>query len=133
MYIYMHYQVDGLQDALKEDPNVCSNFCRTTVEKTFPAFKAFKGGNALFTFPNTPVKCAGAPQKIMYLADEYWRKVSTTKPIKWRVRSAKTDQPARPRSLIRDFASRSFGSQGPILLHADSQDSDQTGRMPKLV
>lgn len=69
-----YHKVDGLQDALHNDPMVCSNYCRTTVEKTFPAFQAFEGGNALFTFPNTPVKCAGAPQKIMYLADEYWRK-----------------------------------------------------------
>ena len=46
------------------------------MEKTYPALQAFKGGNAIFTFPNTPVKCAGAPQKIMYLADEFWRKVN---------------------------------------------------------
>uniref|UniRef100_A0A3Q3FG56 Sulfide:quinone oxidoreductase, mitochondrial n=1 Tax=Labrus bergylta TaxID=56723 RepID=A0A3Q3FG56_9LABR len=32
------------------------------------------GGNAVFTFPNTPVKCAGAPQKIMYLSDAFLRK-----------------------------------------------------------
>jgi sulfide:quinone oxidoreductase len=31
-------------------------------------------GNAVFTFPSTPVKCAGAPQKIMYLADEHLRR-----------------------------------------------------------
>ena len=72
------FQVEGLLDALKHDPMVCSNYWRETVEKTYPAFKAFKGGNAIFTFPNTPVKCAGAPQKIMYLADEYWRNVSFT-------------------------------------------------------
>lgn len=34
-------------------------------------------GNAIFTFPNTPIKCAGAPQKIMYIADSYFRKVCT--------------------------------------------------------
>lgn len=66
-------KVEGLVDALKHDPMVCSNYWRETVEKTYPAFQAFKGGNAIFTFPNTPVKCAGAPQKIMYLADEFWR------------------------------------------------------------
>ena len=31
----------------------------------------FKGGNAIFTNPNTPIKCGGAPQKIMYLAGDY--------------------------------------------------------------
>ena len=33
----------------------------------------FQGGNALFTLPNTPIKCAGAPQKIMYLAEEIFK------------------------------------------------------------
>lgn len=45
------------------------------MEKTWNALQNFKGGNAVFTFPNTPVKCAGAPQKIMYLSDAYLRKV----------------------------------------------------------
>src|SRR5699024_12234545 len=31
-------------------------------------------GKAIFTQPGSPIKCAGAPQKIMYLADEYFRK-----------------------------------------------------------
>jgi len=39
------------------------------------ALKGFKEGNAIFTFPNTPVKCAGAPQKAMYISEEYFRKV----------------------------------------------------------
>lgn len=29
-----------------------------------------QGGDLLFTFPNTPIKCAGAPQKICYIADD---------------------------------------------------------------
>ncbi|XP_052767901.1 sulfide:quinone oxidoreductase, mitochondrial-like [Mya arenaria] len=67
-------KVEGLIPALKADRNVCTNYVREYVEKTFPAIQDFRGGNAIFTFPNTPIKCAGAPQKIMYLADEYWRK-----------------------------------------------------------
>jgi len=67
-------KVEGLIEALKSDPSVCTNYLRNTVEKTFPAIQACKEGEALFTFPNTPIKCAGAPQKIMYLAEEYWRK-----------------------------------------------------------
>ncbi len=43
--------------------------------------QAFQEGNAIFTFPNTPIKCAGAPQKIMYLAEEYFRNVSRKKGI----------------------------------------------------
>ncbi len=33
-----------------------------------------KGGKALFTNPNTPVKCGGAPHKIMWLAADYFKK-----------------------------------------------------------
>lgn len=65
--------VDGLTEALQADPLVGSIYLPSTVEKTYSALQNFKGGQAVFTFPNTPIKCAGAPQKIMYLADEYWR------------------------------------------------------------
>src|SRR5690606_28667386 len=34
----------------------------------------FKGGNAIFTQPATPIKCGGAPQKAMYLAADYFKK-----------------------------------------------------------
>ena len=34
------------------------------VEKTQAAIKDFKGGNALFTFPNSPIKCAGESPKL---------------------------------------------------------------------
>jgi len=36
--------------------------------------KNFKGGNAIFTQPTTPIKCGGAPQKIAYLAADYLKK-----------------------------------------------------------
>ncbi|XP_075620677.1 sulfide:quinone oxidoreductase, mitochondrial isoform X2 [Balearica regulorum gibbericeps] len=55
-------------------PKIGSNYSVHTVEKTWKALQDFKEGNAIFTFPNTPVKCAGAPQKIMYLSEAYWRK-----------------------------------------------------------
>lgn len=67
-------QIPGALEALKNDPQVVSNYAPWTVEKTFPAIRNTKDGNAIFTFPNTPIKCAGAPQKIMYLAEEHFRK-----------------------------------------------------------
>lgn len=67
-------KVTGLVDALQSDPMVVSNYSLRTLPKTFPALQAFKGGNAIFTYPNTVIKCAGAAQKIMYLADDYFRK-----------------------------------------------------------
>ncbi|KAK7096277.1 sulfide:quinone oxidoreductase, mitochondrial-like [Littorina saxatilis] len=66
-------KVKGLTEALRSDPQVCSNYHAQYVTKTFPALEAVEGGNAIFTFPNTPIKCAGAPQKIMYLAEEIFR------------------------------------------------------------
>ncbi|MCK9496579.1 MAG: NAD(P)/FAD-dependent oxidoreductase [Dehalococcoidia bacterium] len=65
--------IEGLEAALKTG-NVVSNYSYETVDKTWAALQAFKGGEALFTHPNTPIKCGGAPQKIMYLADDHFRK-----------------------------------------------------------
>ncbi|XP_069622163.1 sulfide:quinone oxidoreductase, mitochondrial isoform X2 [Ranitomeya imitator] len=66
-------KVKGLPEGFNY-PKIGSNYSVKTVEKTWKALQDFKKGNAIFTFPNTPVKCAGAPQKIMYLAEEYLRK-----------------------------------------------------------
>ena len=69
-------QVEGLPEAL-EDPTsgIASNFSEKYVTKTFELIKNFKGGNAIFTMPTLPIKCPGAPQKIMYLAEDYFCKV----------------------------------------------------------
>ena len=80
--ILFFLQIKGLLEGFKTDPQICSNYDHEYVKKTWPAIQNFKGGNAIFTFPNTPVKCAGAPQKIMYLADDAWRRVSTVTSIK---------------------------------------------------
>lgn len=53
---------------------ICSNYSYQNVEYTFECLKNTKSGTALFTQPNTPIKCGGAPQKIMYLASDYFRK-----------------------------------------------------------
>lgn len=65
--------IKGLKEALGKG-GVCSNYSFATAPYTWEAIQNFKGGNALFTFPATPIKCAGAPQKIMYLADEAFRR-----------------------------------------------------------
>merc|ERR1712062_128396 len=61
-------QIKGLPEAF-ETPGVCSNYHPEYVKKTWPTVQSFKEGNALFIFPATPIKCAGAPQKIMYITD----------------------------------------------------------------
>lgn len=66
--------VDGLKDAIGMN-GVCSNYSFDTVESTWQAIRDFpKGGTAIFTHPDGPVKCGGAPQKICYLAEDYFRK-----------------------------------------------------------
>jgi NADPH-dependent 2,4-dienoyl-CoA reductase/sulfur reductase-like enzyme len=68
-------KIPGLVEALKGDTGVCSNYSDKYVETTYKSLQNFKEGNAIFTYPNTPVKCPGAPQKICYLTDHYLRKV----------------------------------------------------------
>jgi sulfide:quinone oxidoreductase len=65
--------VKGLPDAINKG-GVCSNYGYDKVAYTWETIQAFQGGNAVFTFPATPIKCAGAPQKIMYLAEETFRR-----------------------------------------------------------
>ncbi|UZD23249.1 NAD(P)/FAD-dependent oxidoreductase [Algoriphagus halophytocola] len=63
--------LEGLPEAM-EKGIACSNY--TNPEHTWEMLQKFKGGNAVFTQPSTPIKCGGAPQKIMYMAEEYFRK-----------------------------------------------------------
>jgi len=66
-------RVDGLREAVGSG-GVCSNYAYQTVDYTWECLRDFRGGTALFTNPSTPVKCGGAPQKIMYLADDHFRR-----------------------------------------------------------
>lgn len=69
------HAIPGLVDVLgKPGTCVCSNYSFDTVNSTWEAIRTFKGGRAIFTEPITGVKCGGAPQKIMYLAEDYFRK-----------------------------------------------------------
>jgi sulfide:quinone oxidoreductase len=66
--------IPGLAESVgKPGIGVVSNYSYETVASTWEAIKSFRGGTALFTEPLTPVKCGGAPQKIMYLAEETFR------------------------------------------------------------
>lgn len=63
--------VPGLEEVLDKDV-VCSNY--TDPKHTWEVLQNFKGGTALFTQPTTTIKCGGAPQKIMYLAESYFHR-----------------------------------------------------------
>lgn len=68
--------VEGLPEAIDKGV-VCSNY--TNPQNTWKVLQNFKGGTALFTQPTTPIKCGGAPQKIMYLAEDHFRKTGVKK------------------------------------------------------
>lgn len=66
-------KVKGLKENIGKN-GVCSNYLFDQAPYTWQTLKNFKSGKAIFTNPNTPIKCGGAPQKIMYLAADYLRK-----------------------------------------------------------
>ncbi len=67
------HKIAGAKEALNTN-GVCSNYSPDTVEYTWECIKNLKEGRALFTQPVMPIKCAGAPQKIMYMAADRFRK-----------------------------------------------------------
>lgn len=66
-------EIKGLSDSLGKN-GVCSNYKYEIAPYTFECIKNTKKGKALFTNPHTPVKCGGAPHKIMYLTADFFRK-----------------------------------------------------------
>ncbi len=65
--------VRGLGAAIGRD-GVCSIWSYDQVDRVWDEIRSFRGGTAVFTFPSTPIKCPGAAQKIMYLADDHFRR-----------------------------------------------------------
>jgi sulfide:quinone oxidoreductase len=66
-------EIKGLRENLGKN-GVCSNYSFETAPYTWECIQNTKGAKAIFTNPNTPIKCGGAPQKIMYLAADYFKK-----------------------------------------------------------
>lgn len=65
-------RIEGLDTALGSN-GVCSNYSSRSAPYTWETIEAFQGGTALFTMPDTPIKCGGAPQKVMHLADDRFK------------------------------------------------------------
>ncbi len=65
-------KIPGVTDTLGTN-GVSSNYTYDLAPKTWEFIKGTKSGTAVFTMPSGPIKCAGAPQKIAYLASDYWR------------------------------------------------------------
>jgi sulfide:quinone oxidoreductase len=60
---------------------VSSNYQVELAPKTWDFIKSMRSGTAVFSMPSGPIKCAGAPQKIAYLAADYWRQQGVLKDI----------------------------------------------------
>lgn len=65
-------KIEGLAGNLGKN-GVCSIYEYDQVDYVKECIHNLKSGLALFIMPPTPIKCAGAPQKIMYLADSMFR------------------------------------------------------------
>lgn len=66
-------KIKGLESTLGQN-GVCSNYSPKHVEYTWKTIQKITSGTALFTQPAMPIKCAGAPQKAMYLSADHFRK-----------------------------------------------------------
>jgi len=65
--------VKGLQKTIGRN-GVCSNYHVNYAPYTYECIKNFQGGRAVFTQPGSLIKCGAAPQKIMYLAADNFRR-----------------------------------------------------------
>ena len=68
--------VEGLEDNLGRN-GVTSNYSFKTAPYTWDLVQNIKSGKALFTQPPMPIKCAGAPQKALYLSADHWHRSGT--------------------------------------------------------
>ena len=73
--------VEGLEQTLGRN-GVTSNYRYDLAPYTWELVKSLSGGTALFTQPPMPIKCAGAPQKAMYLSCFEWERRGTLKNTK---------------------------------------------------
>lgn len=72
--------IEGLEGTLGQN-GVTSNYQYHLAPYTWQLVQGLRGGRAIFTQPAMPIKCAGAPQKAMYLSADYWRSNGVLKHI----------------------------------------------------
>jgi len=65
--------IDGLTETLGTN-GVTSNYRYDLAPYTWELVSNLQRGRALFTQPPMPIKCAGAPQKAMYLSGDHWHR-----------------------------------------------------------
>lgn len=75
--------IEGLTDTLGRN-GVTSNYRYDLAPYTWELVQRLardKGGRAIFSQPPMPIKCAGAPQKAMYLSADHWRRAGVLESI----------------------------------------------------
>lgn len=72
--------IEGLEETLGRN-GVSSNYLLPYARYTWQCLQNMKSGRALFTQPRMPIKCAGAPQKAMYLSAHHWEKNNQLKDV----------------------------------------------------
>lgn len=72
--------VEGLTDTLGKN-GVTSNYLYDMAPYTWDLVQELRDGRAIFTQPVMPIKCAGAPQKAMYLSCDHWLRHDRLKDI----------------------------------------------------
>jgi sulfide:quinone oxidoreductase len=70
-------KIEGLTETLGKN-GVTSNYSFDCAPYTWDCIRRHRTGRALFTQPAMPIKCAGAPQKILYMAADYFRRHDVT-------------------------------------------------------
>ncbi len=73
-------RIEGLVDTLGRN-GVTSNYRYDLAPYTWKLVQEMKEGRAIFSQPPMPIKCAGAPQKAMYLSGDHWYRNGTLKDI----------------------------------------------------
>ncbi len=67
------HAIEGLPETLGHN-QVTSNYSYDTAPYTWSCVRGLQEGRALFSQPPMPIKCAGAPQKVMYLSCDHWKR-----------------------------------------------------------
>lgn len=67
------HKVPGLKETIGRH-GTSSNYRFDLAPKTWELIRGTTSGTAVFSMPAGPIKCAGAPQKIAYLAADHWRR-----------------------------------------------------------
>ena len=134
--------VAGLEDTLGRN-GVTSNYRYDLAPYTWKLVSQLNSGRALFTQPPMPIKCAGAPQKAMYLSGDAWYRRGVLKNIEIEFYNAgpvlfgvEAYVPALMEYVARYNASLNFGHRlvavdGPARV-ATFEHKDEAGNVQRL-